>query len=188
MTDYESPSEPIHTDPVSGSESGTGERSGLDEAWSDVTESLDELGKAVGAWARSVKDDPQNRRRATELKDGLEGVGRQIGDAVDSASKTDFAQSVGNVAVKTGDIVIDSAKRVGDEVAPALASAFKSAAVGLRQAAERMEQKAARPTAVVETPAPASQPSTPPSPTAPYTGEEPPAPSPSGVHEEESDL
>lgn len=177
MTEYETPEEP--------------EASAVDEVeqaaedvWNDVVASLDELGNAVGAWARAVTDDPRNRRRARQLKDGLESVGRQIGDVVDNATRTDIGSQVGSAAAKAGDIMLDTARRVGDEVAPRLAGAFRSAAEGLRQTAERMERRATGTSPT--TGEGAVEPETPPGPSpqqAPYTGEEPPGPAPSGVAE-----
>ena len=96
----------------------TGPTSG--DAWREVAARLDDLGDAITRWARATKDDPDNRRRATELKERIEAMGRQIGDVLKQAGG-----------------------RFSEEVAPRMASAFDAAADKLRDAAERSEQKEA---------------------------------------------
>lgn len=191
MTDYENAPGVSAPEPP---EAETGQRK--DDAWSEVVSSLDELGRSVTIWARSVKDDPENRQRARQLQEGLENAGRQIGEVIDTAAKSDFGQQLGQAALKTGDVVIDSTRRVVDEVVPHLAGAFKSAAEGLRVTAEKLERGATRSgerssaqaseTQTQAGPSRATTAESHPSPTpAPYTGEQPPAPAPSGIHEDE---
>lgn len=98
------------------------------EAWDGVVRSLDDLGHAVTSWAKSATNTAENRLKATQLKEQLEGVGRRIGDVVDSASKTDFAQHVGKAASGTGEVIMDAARKFGEDVGPHLAGAFRSAA------------------------------------------------------------
>lgn len=163
-----------------GPEATPAEPSGSEQAWKDVVSSLDDLGAAVTAWARSMTDTPQNRKRVTQLKEGIDSVGAQIGDVVETATKSDVGRELGSAAVAAGGLLIDTARRVGDEVGPHLAGAFKSAAEGLRQAAEQMERRAHDAREAAEEAEPATHPG--PSPKqAPYTGEEPPAPAPSGI-------
>lgn len=112
------------------------------DPWTDVVRSLDDFGRAVTAWVSAVREDPDNRRRAKELQSQLDAVGRQIGDSVDAAVRSDVAQQMGSAAMATGEVMIGTAKRVGDEVSPFVASALRSAAEGIRGAAERIEAKA----------------------------------------------
>jgi hypothetical protein len=163
------------------SESPTGEQTTgrAEDAWAEVVRSVESLGRAVAAWGGSLKDDPKNRQRAEQLKERLEGVGKDISEAVSGVASSDVAQDIGKAATSAGRAVAGTARRVGDEVSPHIAGAFKSVAEGLREAAERMERGAAAPGT---TPEPGPHPS--PSP-APYDGSEPPAPAPSGVHEDE---
>lgn len=170
----------------------------VDEAWSDVMRSLDELGRSVGSWAGSVQHDPKNRERAEQLKSGLEGVGKQIGDVLDAATKSGFVRELSTAALRTGDVVVDSARRVGDEVAPHVAGAFISIAQGLLSAAQKMTAKAAEATTEAKTseeppataaPAEAAAPAHESHPSAaPYSGAEPPAPAPTGIHEESEEF
>ncbi len=153
------------------------------EAWNEVVRSLDELGKAVGQWANAVKDDPENRRRARHVQDKLADVGKDIGTAADRATKTDFAQQVGAAAVAAGDIAVGSVRRVGEEVGPHLADAFRSLAEVIRGAADKVDrqpEQSAEESAAESRPSPVA---------APYvSGEEPPAPAPSGTPDERSEY
>ena len=187
MTHHESTDGSAAPDPMPATDQP--ERSVAEDAWADVVLSLDKLGKAVTAWGSAVKDDPRNRERAEQLKRSFEGMGKEIGETVESAAKSDFARDLGRAAATTGGVLIDSARRFGDEVSPHLASAFKSAASGLREAAERLERNAEK---AVDTMMPASEgragesAEQHPSPViTPHDDLEPPAPAPSGVHEED---
>jgi hypothetical protein len=120
------------------------------EAWAEVGSALDELIQAIGNWAKSLKDDPDNKRHAGELKDRLEGLGEQIGGAFDSASQTEVGQKVSEAANRAGVAVTGAAKKVGTEVAPHIAIAFRSAAEGMHKAAEELDKRASQ--AVAEHP------------------------------------
>lgn len=185
MTEHENPeSIPIPDPPSEADQTAGAESSAADpaeSAWTEVVHSVEHLGKAVATWGASLKDDPKNRQRAEQLRGHLEGAGRNIGDAVEGVTKSDVAQDVGKAATSVGRALADTAKRVGDEVSPHVAGAFKSVAEGLREAAERIERGPGTTSAGREA-APGPHPSPEP---APYDGSEPPAPAPSGVHEDE---
>lgn len=124
---------PVIEEPIA-SEPGA-EPSASREAWGQVVSSLDDLGKAVATWAKSMTDTRENRQRAVELKQTLQGFGKQIGDAVEDAAQSDIAQHLGKAATGTGEVIVDAARRFGEEVAPHLAGAFKSAADGVKSVA-----------------------------------------------------
>jgi|GEM_PF-3542033 len=113
-------------------------------AWHDVIAQLDALGEAIGRWTRAAVNDPDNRRRAEELKDHVETMAHKVSTAVDeasdSASKSDVGQAFKEAAEKTGEALKAAGERFTDEVAPRMASAFRGAAEKLHQAAERMER------------------------------------------------
>lgn len=185
MTEYEDPESIPIPDPQP--EAGQTQNEGAtgadpaENAWAEVVHSVEHLGKAVAEWGASLKDDPKNRQRAEHLKERLEGVGREIGDAVEDVAKSDVAQDIGKAATSVGRALADTAKRVGDEVSPHVAGAFKSVAEGLRDAAERIERGPSTESTGSE-PEPGPHPSPEP---APYDGSEPPGPAPSGIHEDE---
>lgn len=121
------------------SEPGIGEEVGPNagDAWRDVVAALDSLGESIGRWARAAVDDPENKRRMHELRERVDELGRKAGDAFGNA-----AESSKDVADRASEKLREVGGRIGDEVAPRMASAFKSAADRLRDAAERMEDKA----------------------------------------------
>lgn len=158
------------------------------DEWSEVKRSLDELGAALTKWAGAVKDDPDNRRQAREIKEQFETMGRDIGKVIDTAADSDFARDMGSAANKAGEAVVDAARTVGREVRPFMATAFRTAAEGMRIVAEKVDDSADRRRAGSEEPAAPAHAAAPTPPQhapqpAPYTPTvEPPAPAPSGVH------
>ena len=112
-------------------------------AWDDVSHALNDLGEAVTTWAAAFKDDPETRRHAAELKDGFERLGRQMGDALDSVSGTDFGRSVTEAAGRAGAAMGDVARKAGDQVSPFVVSTLRGASEGIRRAADRLEKRGA---------------------------------------------
>ncbi len=109
-------------------------------AWNDVLSQIDALGDAISRWTRAAVNDPENRARAYEVKDHVEQMANSVSEAVDGAVETDIGQQIKDAAAKTGEALKAAGNRVGDEVAPRMASAFRGAAEKLHQAAERMER------------------------------------------------
>ena len=56
------------------------------DPWREVVDGFGTLATAIGRWAKSVVDDPENRRRAQQLKEQLAGVARDFGEAADKAA------------------------------------------------------------------------------------------------------
>lgn len=166
--------------------SGTGNTGAPRDEWAEVKRSLDELGAAMTKWAAAVKDDPENRRQAREIKERFESMGKDMGRVIDSAADSDFARDMGSAAGKAGEALVDAARVVGREVRPFMATAFRTAAEGMRVVAEKVDDSAARRAAATpQTPA-ASAPEPPPvphqAPPTPYSPHvEPPAPAPHGA-------
>jgi hypothetical protein len=125
---------------TAGIQAGSGEGPGeAKAAWQDVIAQLDELGEAMGRWARAAVNDPDAKRHAEQFSEQMEIVADKVSTAVDDASKTDVGQQLKDAASKTGEAFRKAGESVSAEVAPRMASAFRSAAEGLHQAAERME-------------------------------------------------
>ncbi len=120
-----------------------GARSESAEAWSAVVTELDSLGDAIKRWAKAAVADPDNRRRMDELGDRLQGLLDDVGSAVRATTDSDVGQSFREAADKTGDAFRQAGERISEEVGPRLAGTFKGVGERLREAAERMERKAA---------------------------------------------
>lgn len=177
------------------------------DEWREVKRSLEQLGDSMTRWANAVKDDPENRRHAQEMKEQFERMGNDIGRALDSAADSDFVKDLGSAAGKAGEAFTDAAKTVGREVTPFVATAFRTAAEGIRVVADKIEETSAQrrsrhaghepasshqaaseqpvtPPAAGETPPPpATSAASPPAaaPATPPPGAEPPGPAPSGI-------
>ena len=50
-------------------------------AWREVLERLEDLGEAVGKWTQAAVADPDNKRRAIELKEHLDSILDKMGQA-----------------------------------------------------------------------------------------------------------
>lgn len=126
---------------------------GAGEAWRDVMTQLEVFTEAVGRWAKAAVNDPDNKRRIEELKVGMDKVASSIGDAADKATDSEVGQSFKEAAEKTGEAFKVAGHKIGSEVGPHLAGAFKSASEKLREAAGKMEQKTEAPAAPADKPA-----------------------------------
>lgn len=113
------------------------------DAWRDLVRQLDELGEAVGRWARATANDPSYREKAAELKSHVDKIATSVVAAVDDATDSDVGQQFAEAATKTGEAFKAAGERVTEEVAPRLASVFGKAADKLHQAASRIETEAA---------------------------------------------
>lgn len=123
-------------------EDASGESAGQARvAWQDVIAQLDALGEAMSRWARAAVDDPDAKRHAEQFSEQMGIVADQVSTAVDDASKTDVGRQFKDAATKTGEAFRKAGTTVSAEVAPRMATALRSAADGLHQAASRMEQK-----------------------------------------------
>lgn len=153
--------------------------------WDELKSSLDDLASSLTKWATAVRDDPENRRQARELKERLEQMGRDMGKAIDTAAESDLMRDLGGAAGKAGEAVVDAARAVGREVRPFMATAFRAAAESMRVVAQKVDDSAARKASATGAATPSAAPTSQhaePSPTAaPYCGEEPPSPAPSGT-------
>jgi hypothetical protein len=131
---------PPKAEQTSGAESGTG------DAWRDVVAQLEAFTEAVGRWAKAAVQDPDNKRRVEELKAGMDKIASSIGEAADKAADSEVGQSFKEAAGKTGDAFKVAGQKIGSEVGPHLAGAFKTASDKLREAADKIEQKTETPT------------------------------------------
>lgn len=120
------------------------------DAWHDVIGQLDALGEAMGRWAKAAVNDPVNRDHADELKEHMNKMADTVSGAVDDATKSDMGQQFKDAAYKTGEALRTAGERVGEEVTPRVASAFRITAEKLQEAAERMERSESEQQAAAE--------------------------------------
>lgn len=128
------PEEPVGAAPEESAENSS--------AWRDVVEEFDALGEAIARWAKSAVNDPENQRRLNELGDRLENLIDDVGASIKGAAESDVGQSFREAADKTGEAFKVAGQRFSEEVAPRLASTFRTVGEKLRGAADRMDERA----------------------------------------------
>lgn len=110
-------------------------------AWRAVVAELDALGDAIGRWAKTAVNDPDNKRKLSELGDRLEGLVDDVGAGIKGAAEGEVGQSFKEAADKTGDAFRTAGEKISEEVGPKLAGAFKTMGDKLRGAADRLEER-----------------------------------------------
>jgi arylsulfatase A-like enzyme len=93
---------------------------------------------------QAAVDDPENRKRAGELRDGLLSLADAVGTALDDAGESPHGQRVKEEFSKVARTVADASRKAADDVRPHLIGAAKSASERLREAAADLERRAGR--------------------------------------------
>ncbi len=112
------------------------------DTWDDLGRQLNELGAAIGRAVRAAVDDPENRRRAAELRDEVESMARSVGEALDEATSSPHGQRVKEEVGKAAESVAAAGRKVAEDVRPHLIEAARTASEKLREAAAGMEKRA----------------------------------------------
>jgi len=71
-----------------------GEESTVENAWRDVGDQLENLGKSLASAFRSAWESEENRQHVQELQQGLESMVNQVHDAVKETAASPQAQKV----------------------------------------------------------------------------------------------
>lgn len=154
------------------------------EAWADVVARMGELGSAVTTWTRAATDNPDNRRRIEDVRNGVNDMAKQADAAFTRVTSTDFGQQMKSGAGEAGQAIGDAAQKMSDAAAPHVATAFAGLASVFGHAAQKVEEAAARQKEPAAAPAEAAAPApgadvasapevpTPPAPPAPPTAEQ----------------
>jgi hypothetical protein len=107
-----------------------------DDTWEELGRQLSELGAAIVAAVKAAADDPENRRRAQELKRDFESAARDIGEAFSGVAGAEHGQRVKEAA----EAVAAAGRKVADDVRPHLVDATRKAGEALRETASRIER------------------------------------------------
>jgi len=132
-------SDDLHDTGTSPGGDGAGQQA--EDVWERLGSQLAELGKAIADAMRSAADDPENQRRARELKDGFDNVTREVGDAFSEA----FSGEPGQRVKEAAGAVAAASRKAADEVKPHLADFTRKAGDALRDAAARIDTGRAEP-------------------------------------------
>jgi arylsulfatase A-like enzyme len=90
---------------------------------------------------QAAVDDPENRKRAGELRDGLLSLADAVGTALDDAGESPHGQRVKEEFSKVARTVADAGRKAADDVRPHLIGAAKTASEKLREAAAGLERR-----------------------------------------------
>jgi len=157
------------------------------EAWDSVVSALGTLGDALSTWAKAAADTPENRKHVDEVRNGVNEMARQAGEAFSAMADSDFGRQFAEGATQMGQSIGEGAQEFSQAAAPHVATAFAgladvfgraaqkvSEATTSRPAAEPPSRPAPEPPAAEEAavPAPAAASEQPVAPSAPPAGEE----------------
>jgi hypothetical protein len=112
------------------------------DTWDDLGRQLRELGDAISRAVQAAVDDPENKRRAAELRDDVESMARTVAAAFDEAADSPHGQRVKEEVGKAAETVAAAGRKVADDVRPHLIDAARIASEKLREAAAGMERRA----------------------------------------------
>jgi hypothetical protein len=112
-----------------------------EDTWDELGRQLSELGAAVGRAVQAAVDDPENRRRAGDLRDGLLSLAGAVGDALDDAGGSPHGQRVKQEFSRVAHTVADAGRKVADDARPHLIGAARSASERLQEAAAGLERR-----------------------------------------------
>lgn len=132
-TTGQAPQEPT-APPTGGQPSG--------DTWDDLGRQLRELGTAISRAVQAAVDDPENKRRAAELRDDVESMARTVAAAFDEATDSPQGQRMKEEVGKAADNVAAAGRKVADDVRPHLIDAARMASEKLKEAAANMERRA----------------------------------------------
>lgn len=130
MTD---PDTPVADEPRASDETPADERPEAVDAWNEVGAQLHDLGKSLADALRAVWCDEENRRRARQLREGLEAMARELGAAIKDSATREETRQIGTEAGDTARAVRDAGARTWQETLPHLREALRKADEGLQR-------------------------------------------------------
>jgi hypothetical protein len=114
------------------------------DTWDELGRQLSELGSAIGRAVQAAVDDPDNRKRAGELRDGLLSLADAVGTALDDAGESPQGQRVKEELSRVANTVAEAGRKAADDVRPHLIGAARTASDKLKEAAAGLERRASR--------------------------------------------
>lgn len=107
------------------------------DAWNEVGEQLHDLGKSLADVLRAVWRDEENRRRAQQMKEGLEAMARELGAAIKESATRDEARQVKDAGGDTARAIKEAGARTWQEAVPRMRQALRRADEGLQRVLQR---------------------------------------------------
>lgn len=110
------------------------------EAWREVGQQFQALGRSLAAAFHTAVNDEENRQRMRQMQDGLESLVTDINQAIRTASESPQGQQVRSEAEKAAANLRSATEETYQDVRPQLVNALKQVTRELEKLAERMDR------------------------------------------------
>jgi ElaB/YqjD/DUF883 family membrane-anchored ribosome-binding protein len=110
------------------------------EAWRDVGQQFEALGRSIAGTFRVVWESEENRQHVHEIREGLKSLLHEVGGALDSAADSVEGQQIRTEAERAATSMRQAARRTWREVEPQVAIALAKANDELEQVVRRMRR------------------------------------------------
>lgn len=113
----------------------------VDESWREVGRQFEALGNALARAFRSAWAHVESKPEAQQVKEGLESMVREVGQAIEEAASTEEAQKVKEEAKRAVESLRVAGEQTVEEVRPQLLTALKKVNEELQKLIEQMDRK-----------------------------------------------
>jgi vacuolar-type H+-ATPase subunit I/STV1 len=117
------------------------EKQTTDEAWREVGRQFQALGESLAEAFRTAWESEENRQHVQNMRDGLEAMIDQVGQAIKEASASSEAQKMRGEAEKAAESLRGAGEQTWQEARPHLLSALNQINAELQKMIGRLEQE-----------------------------------------------
>jgi vacuolar-type H+-ATPase subunit I/STV1 len=117
------------------------EKQTTDEAWREVGRQFQALGESLAEAFRTAWESEENRQHVQNMRDGLEAMIDQVGQAIKEASASPEAQKMRGEAEKAAESLRGAGEQTWQEARPHLLSALNQINAELQKMIGRLEQE-----------------------------------------------
>jgi hypothetical protein len=111
------------------------------DAWRELGEQFEQLGRSLAAAIRNTLEADENRRRLESLRSGVEDMASEVSKAIEEASASPEGQQVLDSVERTAENAVVIGQKVFDEARPHIISAMRQVNAELEKFSRRMEQE-----------------------------------------------
>ncbi len=112
-----------------------------EESWQEVGRQFETLGSTLAQAFRTTWNNVETSTEAQQVKQGLESMLRQVGQAVEDAAKTPDAQKVKEETKKAVESLRVAGEQTVEEARPQILNALRKMNEELQKFIERMDSK-----------------------------------------------
>lgn len=111
------------------------------DAWRDLGQQLEELGRSVAGAIRNTLDTEDNKRRLESLRQSAERMANDIGDAIEDAVESPQGQRVREEVERTAATARDAGQQAYEDARPHVIAALRQVSAELQKLSKRMEDE-----------------------------------------------